>query len=393
MEAPASPAPLFHRLANAVVDPAVFDYWAGWINPLWRWAEPVARVVDRRPAGGGAVTLTLQANRHVGTFLPGQHVNVGAEINGRLITRSYSLTGLPRADRRLEITVQPVQGGLMSTHLCAPARVGDVLRVSPAFGDMVLPAPTAWAPADRLVFLAAGSGITPFVGLARALAAQDMPVALDVIVWARSTEQLMRVDDLRALAAQHPRLRVQVVLTGPVRADVQAAGATSGHAGQPAPHGRLSAELLPKLLPEQTDETGHAQANWSNTTVLACGPAGFVATARTLLQPLARSFHAEAFTPQVLADAPAADAPPVQVQLLRSGRTLSILPGEALLPALEAQGITPPSGCRMGICRTCICTRVSGTTLASDTGERDAEPGVPLRLCVSHACTDLSLDL
>ena len=67
--------------------------------------------------------------------------------------------------------------------------------------------------------------------------------------------------------------------------------------------------------------------------------------------------------------------------------------GSSLLEALEAQGLNPPSGCRMGVCHTCVCQRHSGTTLDTLTGERNAEPDMAVRLCVSRACSDLSLDL
>ncbi len=67
--------------------------------------------------------------------------------------------------------------------------------------------------------------------------------------------------------------------------------------------------------------------------------------------------------------------------------------GESLLVALEAQGLRPASGCRMGICNTCSCGKQSGVTRHTHTGELAGEPVSALKLCISSAATDLVLDL
>ena len=83
----------------------------------------------------------------------------------------------------------------------------------------------------------------------------------------------------------------------------------------------------------------------------------------------------------------------MQVTLAASGRTLTVPRGQSLLTALEAQGIKPASGCRMGICNTCACGKVSGATRHLHTGESASEPVSALRLCVNAATSDLVLDL
>ncbi|MFN5048262.1 2Fe-2S iron-sulfur cluster-binding protein, partial [Roseateles sp.] len=118
---------------------------------------------------------------------------------------------------------------------------------------------------------------------------------------------------------------------------------------------------------------------------------GFAAQARELLAGQAASFKAEAFTPAVPLNTDSKHQ--VQVELRRSGRTLEVASGMSLLAALEAQGLRPQSGCRMGICHSCVCTKHEGQVQNLHTGEREAEPGSQLRLCVSRACGDLSLDL
>jgi ferredoxin-NADP reductase len=373
----ALPSQPLSRLVAPLIDPGTFDFWVSHLNPAWSWARPLARVVERRIEATDAVTLVLKPNRHcfparhgVHTFKPGQHVNISAEVDGRRTTRSYSFTGIPRSDGLISITVKRVEGGHLSTHLCRDVREGDVLELGQPFGDMALPP----EPQGSWLFLAAGSGITPLMSMVRSLAARQMPVDLTLIYWARTRSELCFAQELRDTAARLPRLRVQVVLT---REHHLLAGELQG---------RLSGELIDQLL-------GHDKLPLQQ--IMACGPGGFVDTARALLSPVARSFQAEAFSPAARTpDAgTGAAATQVRVQLLRSGRSLELSSGTHLLQALEAAGLNPASGCRMGICNTCVCTKQSGTTQDVNTGELGTEPDTQVRLCVNRACTDLTLDL
>ena len=83
----------------------------------------------------------------------------------------------------------------------------------------------------------------------------------------------------------------------------------------------------------------------------------------------------------------------MQVELARSGRILTLPRGVPLLAALEAEGVKPKSGCRMGLCNTCACGKRAGTTRHLLDGLEDAEPATALRLCVAVPRTDLVLDL
>ena len=64
-----------------------------------------------------------------------------------------------------------------------------------------------------------------------------------------------------------------------------------------------------------------------------------------------------------------------------------------LVQALEAEGLKPKSGCRMGICNTCACGKASGATRDLRTGAANTEATAALKLCISSAVSDLVLDL
>ncbi|MCC4632594.1 MULTISPECIES: ferredoxin reductase [Xanthomonas] len=352
---PKSKSPLPARLARRLVSPQLFDFWATRINPLWTLDRPMARLIERNTASRDAVTLVFQANGHWQGLQAGQHVSVGVEIDGRRLLRSYSPTVL--ADGRLAITVKAIEGGQVSRYLAHDAALGTVVSLDPAFGDMLLPA----APTP-LLLLAAGSGITPMRALLRAAAHAGMPVDVDLLYWVRQRDEACFLDEFEALAAAHPRLRVQVLTTRECA----------------TPAARVDSYPLDQI------------ADLSARHVMACGPGGFVQAARARLEGQVAAFQAEAFSVPTLDDGETGD---VQVQLSRSGRTLTLPRGQSLLEGLEAQGLRPKHGCRMGICNSCACARQSGTTRHLLTGERSNEPTAQVRLCISAPSTDLILDL
>lgn len=354
------------KVVAPFVNPGIFDFWVGKLNPAWSWDRPLARVVERKVEALDTVTLVLKPNAHCGRFVPGQHINVTAEVNGRRTTRSYSHTDVPRPDGRVSLTIKRVDKGVLSTHLCQHVQVGDVLELGAAFGEMTLPA----KPEGEWLFLAAGSGITPLMSLTRSLAAQNMPIDLTLIYWAKTRAELCFARELRALAVKHPRFKLHFVLENEAQL-------LQGEAS-----GLISAAQLTSLV-----------GSLSAKQVYACGPSGFVDAARKLSEGQSRSFMAEGFTPMAPLSVADAATPTVRVRLSASQRDLEIPTHMTLLDALEAQGLKPKVGCRMGVCHTCVCTRTEGTTLDMQTGEQDAQPGIDVRICMTRARTDLTLDL
>lgn len=361
--AAARPVHRVKRLLGALAPPHVLDFWTSRISPTWSAQQPLGRIVGREVASSDAVTLWLQPNRHWQGFRAGQHLGIEAEIDGRLVTRSYSLCNAPRADGRLAITVKRVAGGKLSRHLCDVTRVGDVLRLAPAFGEMVWPE----KPLGAWLFLAAGSGITPLMALVRDTAARGMFAPLTLLYWARTRAELCFADELRRLAAEHPNFNLRFVLTREAELQVGEHG------------GRVDASLLSTLV-----------SDIDRQQVYACGPGGFVDSARKLLAERVQRFSAEAFSPPPSGIEEQGD---VQVTLARRGRTLSIARGQSLLTALEAQGLNLASGCRMGICNTCACGKGAGRARHLHNGTLVDEPVSALKLCVHAAASDLVLDL
>lgn len=347
-------------VVKSIFSPDYFDFWARHIHPTWSWQRPLARIVARQIEGRDSVTLTLKPNRHAKPFLAGQHLNITTEIDGIRATRSYSPTLLPHQKGVFSITIKRIRGGKVSTWFTEYAKVGQVVELGEPFGEMTL------SQHQKHLFLAAGSGITPFISLIREWIKQGAHGQATLIYWAKTQAELCFVNEFTKLTNAHKNLNIHYILTQEKLEKQQFSE-------------RINQNILETLV---TDLEQHA--------VYACGPSEFVEQARQFTQHTAKDFHGEAFSiPQLDFET----TEHVNIQLTKSNRRISIPVGQSILTALEAQGIKPASGCRMGICNTCVCTKQAGTTEHVLTKDRDTETGSSVRICVSSARSDLALDL
>jgi ferredoxin-NADP reductase len=342
-------------------DAAAIDDLVGLVRPSFSLTRIRARVVEARRETASARTLVLEPNRHWPGHVAGQHVLVQAEIGGRRVQRTFSVSSPPRTDGRIEITVKRREGGHVSAWWNEDAGVGDVVTLSAPAGDFVLPA----ALPPRLVMISAGSGITPVMAMLSALdqeARRGSPVPeVEFVHVARSRADAIFVRELDALADRHPWLHLSLHFT--------------------SESGRLSEEAWRRIA----RQAGDAPA-------FVCGPAPFMESSRQAWRECGAEahLHMEYFG---LAPSAHATGEGAEVTASRSGATFAARAGQSLLEAAEAAGLRPKHGCRMGVCHTCICRRTSGTTVDLRDGRVSSEPGQIIQLCVSAPQTAVTLDL
>ena len=267
------------------------------------------RIKEVRPETAECVSVSFdipELLQETFQFLPGQYLTLRKTIDGKEVRRSDSICSAPGDE--LRVAVKKVDQGKFSGYVNTGLKAGDELEVMPPLGKFT--PRTSEKTSKKYLAFAAGSGITPLVSMTRALAVQGMPVPLILVYWARTRHELCFVDGLKRLAAQHANFVVHFVLTREAVADDE-------------PAGRISEESIRSLV-----------GDVASRQVYACGPGGFVDSARSLLAPAAESFHAEAFSPPPRF---VEDSGSVQVTLAASGRTLTLPRGEWLLKALEAE--------------------------------------------------------
>ena len=189
--------------AAVITTPLLPDDYLAYLNPLWSRREPRGRVDAVMAETPDCVTLWLRPGPGWPAHVPGQYVRVGVDVDGVRHWRTYSLTSVPgRRDGRIAITVKRIPGGVISEHIVRHARQGMVVRLAPPTGEFVLPEATD----DPLLFVTAGSGVTPVMGMVRTLAPRPggLPNAAHVHL-APSREDTIFGTELRALARRHHR--------------------------------------------------------------------------------------------------------------------------------------------------------------------------------------------
>ncbi|MCM3847350.1 ferredoxin reductase [Pseudonocardia sp. DR1-2] len=333
--------------ASALTTPLLPEDFLTLVDPLWSTTSLRGRVVARRRETGRAVSVTIEPGRAWAGHRAGQYVGIGVEVDGVRLTRSYSLTS-PEGAEHLTVTVQEVDGGAVSPTLVRDLPIGTIVELDPAAGGFVLPDPLP----EKLLFVTAGSGITPVMGMLRTLdRAGTMP---DVVLvhGARTPEDTIFRAELAGLAARHPSLRV--VLR----------------------HSAVSGRLDPATLDA-------AVADRADRAVYACGPDGLL----DALEDAWDGVTAERFTPP----ARATEGTGGTVDL--GGDDVVVESGQSLLEAGEAAGKLMPSGCRMGICFGCVLPLREGRVRDLRTGEAHGEPGDLVQTCINSACGPARIDL
>ena len=357
-----------HRLASGLARRLALvrqaDFWLGELDPLWALGEIRARVAAIIDETADARTFVLEPNAGWRGHRAGQHTTVELEIDGVRVRRCYSISSAP-GDPRPAITVKRARGGRVSGFLHERVSRGHLLRLSPAAGEFVLP--EAAGGKLKLLFLTAGSGITPVMSMLRDREARGEAGDFVLVHHARSRSDVIFRDELEALAARHGGARVVLGLSDGALPD-----------GPPGP-GRFDEERFRRLVPD-----------FAERTTFLCGPPALMARAERLWA----AAGATANLRQERFAAPPAAAPaaggPVRIGLVRSGRSFTAGAG-TLLEQLEEGGARPASGCRMGICQTCRCRKRSGTVENLRTGAVSSAPDEDVQPCISAARSDLEL--
>ncbi len=371
------------RAAQRLTTPLLPDDYLGLIDPLWVAASLRARISAISRETATSVSLELRPSTRLPPHLPGQHVRLGVDIDGVRHWRSYSITSAAPAPLgghvdTITVTVQRQQDGLVSRYLTDRARTGDILELEAPQGDFHLPSD----PPARLLLIAAGSGITPLMGMLRTLypgdpgdpgTASDRPSRLARTLTKTPTRTPTRVDLIYSARDRGRRIFANELTALATRTE-----SVSVHFRDTARQGRLQLTELESLVP-----------SWRDLPTWACGPPDLLAdlTDHWREHGVARNLATERFQPVRAAQAGAGG----RVTFTASDKACDVAGDETLLAAGEATGILMPHGCRMGICHNCVLTLESGQVQDVRTGVIHGEPGDVVQTCVSRPATDLSL--
>lgn len=342
------------RVAELATTPLLPADFVDLVAPLRSGSALRARVVEVRRETRDAATIVLRPGRGWRGHTPGQYVRIGVDVDGVRQWRAYSVTSHQGgADGCIGITVKAIPGGRVSNHLVHRTAPGTIVQLDQAAGEFVLP---AQRPAKAL-FVTAGSGITPVMGMLR-----NHPELTDVVLVhsAPTPDDVVFGAELRALAA-----------TGRIRLVEQHTDTA----------GQLDAAAVAALVPDVAERATYA-----------CGPVALLEALEEHWSAagLADRLYTERFRPTVVVTGEGGT-----VTFTGSGTTLAADGGTPILDAAEEAGVLMPSGCRMGICFGCVLPLREGAVRDLRNGEvTTAVPGdgVLVQTCVSAAAGACAID-
>ncbi|WP_232376189.1 ferredoxin reductase [Amycolatopsis aidingensis] len=345
-------------MVTALTVPHGVDRYLGLFNPLWSVGEVRAAIVAVAHHTPDSVTLTLRPNANWQGARAGQYVRLAVEIDGVRRTRCFSVASSQhRADGLIEISAKVNPAGTVSGFLKRKALPGQIVVLSQAEGEFVLPDELP----GHILLISGGSGITPVMSILRTLIDRRYPGRITFLHYAAGPEDVIYHEELTDLAAAHPRFTLAETY--------------------PRRHGRFGRDHLAATAPDYADALCYA-----------CGPA-------SLLDAVGALWLAEGIGDRLLVERFATPAPVTgtgeavgEIRFVRSGISAPC-DGRTLLEQAEAAGLSPEYGCRMGICHTCTSVKSSGAIRNVLNGTVTAEPGERIQLCITAPCGDVELDM
>ncbi len=307
-------------------------------------------VADVKQMSEDCKTFTLVPDAERGTtalayFGAGKYLTVFETIEGMPITRAYSISSSPKdsLEGKYTLTIKLVEGGLMSRYIFDTWQVGTKVEVSAPAGNF------EYQPirdAETVICVAGGSGITPFVSMANAIADGDEDFNMILLYGSRNYDNILFREELDELQKKCDKIKVVHVLSDEEK-DID--GTEKGF---------ITAELIQKYAP--TDK---------NYSIFLCGPQQMYAFVDKELEKLnlpkkyvRHEMFGEFHNPQTQSDYPQGVPEKVKITVTIQDKTWTVEgnSGDSVMQTLEKNGISVPARCRSGECGFCHSHLLSG---------------------------------
>ncbi|XP_026725907.1 cytochrome b5 reductase 4 isoform X2 [Trichoplusia ni] len=200
----------------------------------------------------------------------GQHVRVHKRVDGNECVRSYTPVGdgwgpSDSTDMfsALRLAVKRYDSGALSPHLTT-LQVGDLISLSGPYGNFQL---QKLKTVKTLYLIAAGTGITPMLGLIKFMLSRSNPRCerTHLLFFNKTEADILFEENLKTMSSEDDRLKITYVLS-------EASSSWTGHKG------RITSELL-------TESFGNIQCDDKCTHFAClCGPTEFTYTGLDFLK-------------------------------------------------------------------------------------------------------------
>lgn len=266
-------------------------------------------------------------------FKAGQYVSLMVKIGDVTTTRAYSLSSSPSDALKgfYRITIKRVENGLVSNYMLDEASIGDMVKVSKPAGFFGYLKPRD---EENVIGIAGGSGITPFISLAKAIALGIEDCNLTVLYSVKTYEDIIFRKEIEDFNKRSKKVRFVITLTREEKEGFL--------------HGHLNKEMIEPYLKEFN-------------TILMCGPKAIYKAMNEILLDFnipRKAVHYENFSCDYKPD----DVKTYKLRILTKGeaKVIECKSDETLLVSMENAGITAPSLCRVGECGFCRSILIDG---------------------------------
>ena len=312
------------------------------VNELAKRLHPAAqylKVAEIVQETHDAKSFVLVPDEEAGTrelapFKAGSYINVRTTLAGSVARRTYSLSSSPKEalEGKYRITVKLKEGGFLSAWLHNEAKVGDKLTATEPGGHVTH---SGIRDCKKVVALAGGSGITPFMSMAKAIDEGTEDFEMTLLYGARTEADLVFRADFDAIAARCPKVKVVYVLSEEQKEGFEA--------------GFITAELIKKY------------AGAEQFSIYAVGPGAMCDFLDRELPKLglAQKFIRMERTEDVC-DAGEVKDYTLTVHYRDELHTIPARSDETVLTAFERSGLAVNNKCRVGYCGFCRSRLVKG---------------------------------
>ena len=307
----------------------------------------VAQITDR---GADCKSYTLVPDAEKGTsslayFGAGKYLSVFETINGMPVTRAYSVSSSPKEalNGKYVLTIRLVDGGLMSRYIFDNWTVGTSVKVSAPAGNFEY---QPLRDAKKVICIAGGSGITPFISMANAINDGDEDFEMTLLYGSRDYNSILFREELEELQKKCDKIKVIHILSD------------DENSYDNAEKGFITAELIKKYAP--------ANEPYS---VFLCGSQQMYEFVDREVDKLGlekkyirHELFGEFHNPSTQADYP--DNVPEKVKITVTVQdnvyTVEGSTNDSVMQILEKSGIPVPARCRSGECGFCHSHLLSG---------------------------------
>ena len=301
-------------------------------------------------------------------FRAGQYVSLQGKVGESLVSRPYSIASSPREALKNRLVLGVEEAGFFSEYLCRQAKEGDRFVMTEPSGEFHY---ETLRDKKHIVCIAGGSGITPFLSMAKSTVEGDEDYQMTLFYGTRTQDNIAFKPELDALAEKG----VQVIY---VLSDEEREGYE---------HGFVTAALMEKYL------------DIREVTFFLCGPQAMYAFIAKELAPYDLPVKAIRKDATFCGDRTVSGEPrtfQLTVRIRGDVYTIPARENETLVTALERAALNVPNKCRAGGCGYCHSKWISGEYMVAEgrDGRREADRKFGyIHPCVTYPQGDMEIEV